>query len=76
MQRDILRAGVWMAEYIDEEKRWVLIEGLEQLKLQAAIALADALRRSGLVRHKCALQGTFRHQGMALQSAPRGSRFP
>src|SRR5262249_21239964 len=36
MQRDILRAGVWMAEYIDEEKRWVLIEGLEQLKLQAA----------------------------------------
>jgi hypothetical protein len=52
MQRDVPRAGVWMAQYIDEEERWVLAECLEQQKLQAAIALADALGRSGLVRHK------------------------
>jgi hypothetical protein len=59
MQRDVLRAGVWIAEYVDEEERWVLVERLQQLKLQAAIALADALRRSGLVRHKLQARKTW-----------------
>jgi len=53
MQRDVLRARVWMAEYIDEEKRSMLVECLEQQELQLAIAFAtDTRSRRSLVLHK------------------------